>query len=244
MTIIRILSLCCAGSAVAASGALAGGYVAPVAPVTDVAIIPAPVAPPVADWSGAYVGGSLGYVFGSDDRVGVSDPADNLIAAPGSVDLSGATIGLHGGYRWQRAMGGRQIVFGPELSVQTSKVDDEFDNGSFAARSEMKQLVALRFKTGVLNAAGNTLFYGQLGAARGDFDYKVQGAGMDYDDGFKANALMAGLGVERKVTDRWSIFGEYEYRGFDKKKVTDANGFTSEATPEHHSVKLGVNFSF
>ena len=63
MTIIRILSLCCAGSAVAASGALAGGYVAPVAPVTDVAIIPAPVAPPVADWSGAYVGGSLGYVF-------------------------------------------------------------------------------------------------------------------------------------------------------------------------------------
>ena len=49
MTIIRILSLCCASSAVAASGALAGGYVAPVAPVTDVAIIPAPVAPPVAD---------------------------------------------------------------------------------------------------------------------------------------------------------------------------------------------------
>ena len=55
---------------------------------------------------------------------------------------------------------------------------------------------------------------------------------------------VAGLGVERKVTDRWSVFGEYEYRGFDKKKVTDANGFTSEATPEHHSVKLGVNFSF
>ena len=58
------------------------------------------------------------------------------------------------------------------------------------------------------------------------------------------DSIAAGLGAERRLSERMSIFGEWEFRGFGKTTLTDANGFMTEATPEHHHVKLGVNFSF
>ncbi|SNT75016.1 outer membrane protein [Paracoccus seriniphilus] len=230
-----------AGALVAATGvASAGGYTVPV--VAEPVI--APVAAPVADWAGAYGGLSAGYVFGGDDRVGIHDPSDALLATPGSADLSGATYGVHLGYRWQREFRGRQIVYGPELAYEGSSADDSFDTGSASAESQLDNLIALRFKTGILNEAQNTMFYGIIGAMRGEFDYQVEGAGMDYDDSFDTNAWTVGLGVERMINDRVSVFGEWEYRDFGRTTLTDAAGYSTEATPEHHVVKMGVNFSF
>ncbi|MBK4214393.1 porin family protein [Paracoccus caeni] len=224
-----------------AGGAVAGGYTAPV----EQPLVVAPPAPvETYNWTGGYVGLGLGGVFASDDRVGIATPAGNVIASPGSVDLSGMTYGIHAGYRWQFEMRGRQLVWGPELSYEASNADDSFDTGSASATSELDNLLSLRFRTGILNAAQNTMFYGTIGAARGEFNYKVSGAGMNYDDSFKDTALTVGLGVERKLNERVSLFGEWEYRHFDKKELVDANGFSTEATPEHHSLRVGVNFSF
>lgn len=235
----------CAGAVtlvIGAGSAIAGGYTPPLAD-TPVA---APVALPDAavNWSGGYAGLSAGYIFGGDDKVGISDPDDDLVGAPGSTDIKGASYGLHVGYRWQREMRGRQIVYGPELSYEGSSADAGFSANGVNASSELSNLIALRFKTGVLNAAQDTLFYGSVGAMRGEFDYVVDGAGMDYDDSFKENAWTVGLGVERRITDRVSVFGEWEYRGFGKTTLTDSAGYHTEATPEHHAVKLGVNFNF
>lgn len=234
-----------ASVAALASPAFSGGFIAP---VTETPVVPPVAAPaPVSDWSGAYAGLSAGYVFGSDDRVGISDSTDTLLTSPDSVDISGATYGLHAGYRWQREVSGRQVVFGPELAFEGSSADDSFTTNGTEASNEMKKLLSLRFKTGVLNAAQNTLFYGSVGISRGEFDYQVDGAPfapMDYSDTFRANAWSVGLGVERKVTERMSVFGEWEYRDFGKTTLTDAAGYHTEATPEHHSLKLGVNFSF
>ena len=55
---------------------------------------------------------------------------------------------------------------------------------------------------------------------------------------------MLGLGVERKLTDRMSVTGEYEYANFGSTDVELAPGVVSVATPEHSNVKLGLNFSF
>ncbi|AUH64761.1 outer membrane protein [Paracoccus zhejiangensis] len=229
-----------AALALLAPVAHAGGYTAPVEPAPVIAPVTAAPAP----WAGAYAGLGLGYAFGADDVVGVSDATDTLLGSPGSVDLKGMTYGLHLGYRWQRDVGGRQVVFGPELAYEASNADASFDTGTANAMAEMDNFVALRMKTGVLNAAGDTLFYGIAGIGRGDFNYAVEGLGMDYDGSYKDNAWILGLGAERRLSERMSIFGEWEFRGFGKTTLTDANGFMTEATPEHHHVKLGVNFSF
>lgn len=220
----------------------AGGYTAPVEPVPVIAPV---TQAPVADWAGAYGGLGVGYVLGSDDVAGVSDPTDTLIASPGELDLKGLTYGLHLGYRWQVATsGGRQIVIGPELSYESGNADASFENGASNGEAEMDKFMALRVKTGVLNAAGNALFYGIAGYGRGDFNYAVEGSGMSYDGEYSDNAWILGLGAERKLTERMSVFGEWEFRGFGKTTLTDAGGFMTEATPEHHHLKMGVNFSF
>lgn len=230
----------CALGAVLVSDADAGSLGTPLEAASNLIV----QAAPARDWTGGYVGGSVGNIFASDDRVGVTDPGGGLILSPGSVDLTGLSWGLHAGYRWQQGMGARQIVYGPEISIQTSNARKSFDNGSFASESQMDRFMALRFKAGVLTASGNTLFYGQTGVARGRFDYRVEGSGMSYDGDYSDDAWLLGAGVERRVSQRWSIIGEYEYRGFDKVRLTDRNGFKTEATPEHHSLKLGLNFNF
>lgn len=220
---------------------LAGGYTAPVEPIAPIVATNVQTAAP---WAGAYAGLGVGYAFGADDNVGISDSTDTLIASPGELDIKGVTYGLHLGYRWQTEVRGRQVVIGPELSYETGSADASFVNGTRSGETEMDNFIALRVKTGVLNNSGNTLFYGIAGYGRGEFNYAVEGNGMSYDGSYKDNAWILGLGAERKVTDRMSIFGEWEFRGFGKTTLTDAGGFMTEATPEHHHVKLGVNFSF
>lgn len=223
-----------------ASAGFAGGYVAP---AVDAAVL-SPVAPaPQVDWAGGYAGGFVGGVFGGDDVVGISSD-DDVDGSPGSLDLSGVKYGIQAGYRWQRDWNGRSIVYGPEIAYEGGSASDSFDNDGVSAETSIDNMLALRFKTGVLNAAQDTLFYGSLGFGRGEFDYKVVGGGMDYDDSYKSDAWLVGLGVERKLNERLSIFGEWEYAGFDKETLTDANGFTTRATPAYQSLKVGVNFSF
>lgn len=57
-----------------------------------------------------------------------------------------------------------------------------------------------------------------------------------------------GLGVERKMRDNLSVFAEWQYRNFGKSEVTydlgDGDAVLTRSTPEHHNIKVGVNFSF
>lgn len=221
--------------------AFAGGYVAPViaAPVV-------PQEPPAAprNWQGPYLGGAIGYALGADDRVGIAKPGGGATYSPGSVDIQGVTYSVHLGYRWQRALRDRQIVTGPELAYEGGSADDSFDKGGVVASSELDRLLSLRWKTGILNDAKDTLFYGSVGFARGKFGYSTEGAGMAYKGDFKDNAWTVGLGLEKKLNDRFSLFGEREFRQFGKTSLTDATGYSTRATPEHHHVRLGMNVSF
>ena len=66
-------------------------------------------------------------------------------------------------------------------------------------------------------------------------------------EGYTADGYSLGLGVERKVRDNLSVFAEWQYRNFGKEEVSFADGeaaIVTNATPEHHNIKVGVNFSF
>ncbi|WP_183588916.1 hypothetical protein [Paracoccus pantotrophus] len=150
------VTILCAGLGTAS----AGGYIAPViAPV-----IKAPrVDPAIRNWEGLYLGGAIGYAFGADDRVGITPPGGGLVHTPGAVDISGMTWSLHLGYRWQREARGRQVVMGPELVYEGGNARDSLGSNGASASSELDRLLSLRWKTGLLNKAQDTLFYGTIG---------------------------------------------------------------------------------
>lgn len=237
-------------NAVAATSALAGGYVAPV--VEPVAV----VAPPVvvsqpSDWAGAYVGGALGYAFASDDEVGLErrNAAGDRVARSadlGAVDIKGPTFGLHAGYRWQRD----NWVFGPELSIEAGSVDASTNVDAIGVAgevsSELNYLVGLRMKTGYA-VDPDTLLYGTFGIAYGDFDYTLSQQGNSQTESYSDTTLTVGLGAERRINERLSAFAEWEFRKFGKTEISYTDGdnhLVTMATPKHHHIKVGVNYRF
>lgn len=251
MRISILLSVCSSALAFGSGAALAGGTVAPVIDVAPVEVVAAPVA---TAWSGLYAGGSLGYITGTDDQVGlavIQNDEEVLRATElGDVGISGVTAGAHVGYRWQRD----RWVFGPELGVEFGSVDERIEATAFgidgSAKSEMNNIVTLVMKTGYEVAPG-TLVYGTFGIARGDFDYTIAGDGFDsVTRGFSETGVAAGLGVERMINARTSIFAEYQYRDFGNTElfydsdVLGGSTLSTEASMSMSSIKIGANFKF
>lgn len=214
----------------------AGGYVAP---VVDVEPAPVVAAPATSDWQGGYVGATLGYGFGGDDRVGAYDAGDAFIGNFGDAEVSGANLGLHVGYRWQRD----RWVIGPELAYTFSDISDDFEYdvpglGAGTFESEVDDLWAIKLKTGYL-VRPDTLVYGIAGYQEGNFTVSAGDDETEYD----ADGYVLGLGVERMFTNRISVSGEWEYSDFGTTDV-ELDGVNTLASPSLHNVKVGLNFRF
>lgn len=220
------------GTAITAN---AGGYVPPVVPVV------APIVETPAAWQGAYGGLTLGYAFAGDDEVGVRTLTG--FGTPDELELSGVNAGLRIGYRWQRD----RWVFGPELGFEGGDIKDDFDTDGYEAESKIKNVLALRFKTGYV-LDNDMLVYGIAGVARAKVDYKTTGSGahgdIAVDDDYSKTGYIVGLGVEKMLTERMSLTGEYEYANFGKEKLRDGVGGSTQATPDYHNIKVGLNFRF
>lgn len=217
-----------------AAAASAGGFTTVPEPVVVEPVTPAPVA--AGNWQGAYGGVSLGYAFGGDDDFGLDANDGSDVETLGNLELGGVNGGLHLGYRWQRD----RWVVGPELSITGGKIEDDFTTaGGVDIESKVNHVAALKLKTGY-EVQPNMLVYGTAGVARGDFTYTVDGEDFDYN----ANGFVFGLGVERMMSDRMSVFGEIERNQFDKEEVEVAPGLVSNASPSFNNVKVGVNFKF
>lgn len=239
-------SLAVAALALSAPAALAGGYTAPV--VEPVVVAPVVETAPGA-WEGAYVGGTLGYVFKGPDRVGIADPATGANTAIGEFDLKGVTYGLRLGYGIQRG----NWVFGPELSFEGGKAKDDFSNADGSASTKIKHVIALRGKLGYL-VSPDTMVYGMAGPASAKIsEYNVDSTGSGpagapvtlIEDSFTRSGYVVGLGVEHRFNENWSLTGEYEYANFGKRVLYDAaEVYSTRATPKYHQVRLGVNYRF
>lgn len=220
-----------------AVAANAGGYIPP---VVETGVVAPVVETPVADWAGGYAGLTLGYAFNGKDEVGVDQPE---VGTPNELKLNGVNAGVHVGYRWQK----NRWVFGPELGYEGGNIKDSFSTGGYDAESKIKNVLALRMKTGYLLDNG-MLVYGIAGVARAKVDYSVVGDGdsgpIGVDTSFSRTGYIVGLGAEKKLNERMSLTGEYEYANFGKEVLEDGAGASTRATPKFHNVKLGLNFKF
>ncbi|HRO16191.1 MAG TPA: porin family protein [Paracoccus sp. (in: a-proteobacteria)] len=229
----KIISAAIAAASLS-STSWAGGYAAPVVDVEPVAPI---VTAPVGDWQGAYGGLALGYALAGDDEIGVNEDNTTFLGNIGTAEIGGPNLSVHAGYRWQR----NQWVFGPELSYTAGDISDDFDygiDGTF--ESEVNHVIALKLKAGY-QVRPDMLVYGIAGLTKGDFTYVVDGSDLDYD----ADGYVVGLGAEKKLNDRMSVTGEWEFNDFGTTDVDlGDSGFTTVATPKFHNLKLGLNFKF
>ncbi|NHF73577.1 porin family protein [Paracoccus sp. 12-3] len=237
----------------AGSAALAGGYIAPVVeqvvPVVDAA--PAPL------WAGGYVGGTLGYAFQGEDRVGYHETAtatnaERSLGNAGELKLKGVNGGIRAGYRWQR----EDWVFGPELSADFGNIEDETSGrltpGGYVpfeaeTESKVKNVVSLVLKGGYL-VKPDLLLFTKAGVARADIEYRASfvddnGIASSGEADFKKTGYIVGVGLEKRVSEKLSVSGEYEYANFGKE-TREFGDLHTEATPKYHNIKIGVNYRF
>jgi outer membrane immunogenic protein len=150
----------------------------------DVPRAPAPPVRPAVtigyDWSGAYGGVNLGYVWGT---------IENLAATQ-----RGIAGGAQAGYNWQVG----QIVFGSEADVQASGAEDTFAAYKFSN----PWFGTVRGRIGY---AFNNIPYATTGLAFGGG--KLQFAGLTESN--VHTGWVGGGGIEVGLTPPWSAKAEY-----------------------------------
>lgn len=185
------------------------------------------------DWTGLYAGLNAGYAFGGDDKVGYN-PGGNV----GDLEINGFFGGGQIGYNFQH----EAFVFGVEGDIQLSGISDDDRQGGFDSSNDNDYFGTLRGRAGF--AADRALFYVTGGLAFGGFDYEVDApAGPDLKDNFNAWGYTVGAGVEYAFDESWSMKLEYLYANFGEHEI-DNGGFETHATPDFHSVRVGVNWLF
>jgi outer membrane immunogenic protein len=163
-------------------------------------IAAAPVAAP--SWEGGYVGVQLGYAYGDFDIDRAFDGED---------DDDGFIGGFTAGYLWDLGNG---WYLGPEF--QYDWADLEITDATTGDTASFDEIARLKLIAGYEVAQGNGLVFGSAGIAYGSLDNV--GDIFDGFDGSDTNWLL-GVGYEHRVSQNWSIGGEYMYHDFSDINV-------------------------
>lgn len=184
-------------------------------------------------WTGRYVGGSLAYASGGDDRVSMLPSG----ARPGALELSGSEVALQLGFNQQK----KALVWGLEGALSFNGIDSSVTDGTITARSEVSRAVSLRARLGL--AQGRSLVYATGGLSLADLRYQVSGAGIAIDDSRTSLGYVLGLGYEQAMEGDWSLNATWLYTNYGNATVSDGTERT-KATPDFQSIRIGLNHKF
>ncbi len=200
--------------------------------------------PPTLTWTGAYIGGQVGYQWGTTNAPGY-DPAPAAPAPPPdpSIKSSGVVGGAHAGYNYQVS----QFVAGLEGDIEGSSRHGSYNDGILATWLRMPVEGSLRGRVGL--AWDRALFYGTGGAAFGSLHTTVtnlaSGAFDTFDD-FRVG-WTAGGGVEYAVDNNWSVRAEYRYTDFGRFTdvlTNSAGGVLLRRHDTDNAVRVGFSYTF
>jgi outer membrane immunogenic protein len=216
---------------------------------------PAPVVATIYNWSGFYIGGHVGGVWGDKHWT------DTSVAPPastGSHDVSGMIAGGQIGINWQSG----NWVYGIEAQASWSNADGRHTFGNGFYTTEVKWLGTIAGRLGY--AHDRWLWYVKGGAAFAhdehafgptfavNFGGVAVNAGQVLFEGDKTRwGWMVGAGLEYGLTPNWSAKLEYNYMDFGDKNVTFASipplppaSVTASIDQQLHVVKFGINYRF
>lgn len=217
-------------------------------------------APPMANWTGVYWGGSAGGAVTrssvvSSERITNSFQAlplppvvtgQDIFAVAGPSRGAGGLLDLYAG--WNSRIS--NIVVGAQLEATAAdlifsstgrKAYANFDNNGpngQTAVGDFRPQVAARWIASVLLRAGllvdeKTLVYGIGGWSIAQFEARNVTDNPFYQpiETFLANGWTAGAGIERKLDSNWSVRAEYRYTGFGTARTSDNFNFQFAAPP-------------
>ena len=191
-------------AALAAPAAFAGSKLGPVA--DPVVSAPAPVAPAMVNWTGAYAGATLGFGRTTWDNDDNGENGDN----GRSSETNGAIAG-HLGYN--NDMG--NWVVGGELALAPGFNQTVGDR-------EVRWGATARLKAGPkLGATGNTWGFGSIGLAHARHRSDVDGG-----DSRSSNGWTVGIGASHMVQENVFVTGEINhvrFNGDDNVRSTGAS---------------------
>jgi outer membrane immunogenic protein len=179
--------------------------------------------PPIFTWTGIYVGGQVGYAWGTDpiDENNFVFPAANAFFndKPNGV-IGGAHAGYNlqfPGWNWFSSSG---IVIGLEGTVDGSSLTGTRTSASgvtISTRTETQG--SIRGRLGL--AWDRVLIYGTGGAAFAGVDDNYRTAfgapfAVDEQDSKTRTGWTAGGGIDYAITPNWSIGVEYRYSDFGR----------------------------
>ncbi|MBO6757453.1 MAG: porin family protein [Roseibium sp.] len=179
------------------------------------------------DWTGAYAGGNLGWVWGQFENS--STPTGSFDA-----DANGVAGGIHGGYNFAITP---NIITGIEADLQFTDLEKRTTRGGVSVKSSSTWNSTVRGRVGY--AFERFMAYGTGGLAIADVDINANGA----SDDAVAVGWTAGAGIEGAVTDRVSARLEYLYQDFGRETFTlGGNRYRSDL--DNSTVRFGLSYHF
>jgi outer membrane immunogenic protein len=187
---------------------------------------PAPILVP--SWAGLYVGATLGYGWG--------DFKDTIpeFEAHASNPLDGVIYGGHVGYNFQRG----NIVYGVEAGLNGTNMDA--DLFGHEVKNDLDWYATAVGRLGY--AYGNTLLYGFGGVAWGEIKTKLDADDDHLRDDATHVGWTAGVGVERALSDRFSVRLEYAHVDFGSEDVFKMTKYEDKVDASFDAVKVGLSY--
>ncbi len=204
-------------------------------PSTKEAPIYAPPPPPAFTWTGVYIGGQVGYGWGTSNVYNVTD----AVTEP-NLTQSGIVGGAHIGYNYQVS----QFVFGLEGDVNGSSESNSQFNAPVEYGIRKYGDASIRGRIGY--AFDRVLIYATGGGAYGDF-HTTYNDGTVYDS-FNHGRFgwTAGGGIEYAIDNNWSVRAEYRYTDYGSISdypVTVANDTVSQHIRDNR-IQVGFSYKF
>ena len=191
-------------------------------------------------WTGGYIGGQIGYGFGSTDY----DYDYFGGAFDYSHDPDGFLGGIYAGYNHQFA---NRVMLGVEADIAWSGLKGSTlapGNSNFSATTKIDLTGSARLRLGY--AMDRLLPYVTGGVAFGkfSFDEYIQGdLWGNADENLVGWTL--GVGTEYALTDNWTLRGEYRYADHGTQEfVTQPVDEEYSADIRTHDIRLGVAYKF
>jgi outer membrane immunogenic protein len=200
---------------------------------------PAPIAAPVVNWNGFYIGAHVGGAWGTIESQFTAAPFPIASAAVNGF-LGGGQIG----YNVQSGI----FVFGVEADASWTNLTGT--TPCLFVLSCKREADFLGTATGRVGlTADRALIYVKGGAAWAHFEHETSAGGALVATADKTVwGWTVGTGVEYAITGNWSAKLEYNFMDFGKNTLAFSapigGGVNVDTTSYVHAAKFGVNYRF
>jgi outer membrane immunogenic protein len=213
--------------------------------------VPPPI--PVFTWTGLYVGGQVGYEFGSQNAFAYSTLTNGGLATA-STKPTGVIGGAHVGYNFSTQS---LPLFGSAFGTGgVIGIEGDVDGSSAKSSYAFNPLLSANYRDTIQGsvrgrlgfAVDRVLFYATGGVAFGGFKNNYYSLVATDSPSSTRVGYTVGGGVEYAVTNNWSLRVEYRYTDFGHYTDILTNTTAGGVGVTHHitdnRVQAGFSYKF